>query len=93
MTATGNYINEFDEWYDVYVILNEANDDPTPAEVDSISEVIKYHASQDYDSNAALENAIMIHLEGMDINCFDYGFHVVVMRYRALGDTLGKAEP
>ena len=81
MTATGLYINEFDEWYDVYVILNEPNSRPTPSEVNEISEVIKYHVSEAYDSIETLENAIRMHLENMDISCLDYGFHVVALRY------------
>ena len=93
MTATGAYINEFDDWYDVYVILNEPNDDPNPNEVDRISEVIKYHAAQVYASAEDLKKALELYLEPIGLNCLDFGFRVVVTHYEAGGNLLGKAEP
>lgn len=83
MTATGTYINEFDEWYDIYVILNEPNDDPNPNEVDRISEVVKYHAAQVYASAEDLKKALELYLEQIGLNCLDFGFRVVVTRYKA----------
>lgn len=92
MTATGTYINEFDDWYDVYVILNEPNDEPKPNEVERISEVVKYHAAQVYASAEDLAKTLELYLEQIGLNCLDFGFHVMVTRYKAREDLLGKAE-
>ena len=61
MIATGKYINVFDDWYDVFVIINEANREPTIDEVSQIDEVVLYHVNETYDSIATLENAILMY--------------------------------
>lgn len=84
MTATGTYINEFDDWYDVYVILNEPNDDPTRTEVDRISEVVKYHVAKEYTSVENLKRALELYLSQIGLNCLDFGFQIIVRKYEAI---------
>lgn len=81
MIATGKYINVFDDWYDVLVIINEANREPTIDEVSQIDEVVLYHVNETYDSIATLENAILMYLSMMDIECIDYGVQIIVRKY------------
>jgi len=92
MTATGMYINEFDDWYDVYVIINEPNREPTMDEIATITQVIKYHTYQVYDSIETLTSAITNYLNDMDIACLDFGFKVVALRYKARKDLRERGE-
>lgn len=62
MVACGNYINVFDDYKDIYVVLNEPNDSPTPEEVDEIERIV----DSDYKD-----------LEKAELNCLRYGYHVV----------------
>lgn len=81
MTATGTYINEYDDWYDVFVILNEPNDAPSFDEVDQISEAIKYHVSQVYVSAESLKKALDLYLAQLNLNCLEYGYQIIVKNY------------
>jgi len=81
MIAIGNYINVFSDDrnndYDVFVILNEPNDQPTPEEVDIIGREVK--AIYDSFSPDKRREAQEV-LDELDLNCLDYGCQVVERR-------------
>lgn len=62
MVACGYYINVFDDDRDVFVILNEPNDAPTPEEVDVIEKIV---------------DGDMKDLANTDLNCLRYGYQVI----------------
>ena len=82
MVAVGNYINVFSDDrnndYDVFIILNEPNDQPTPEEVDIIEREVK--AIYDSFSPDKRREAQEV-LDELDLNCLDYGCQVIERRY------------
>lgn len=79
MATTGYYINVFNPVYvdkygteiclpDVYVVLNEPNDEPTPEEVTKIEEaIIKINPlAMSADGKKAIED--------LNLNCTKFGF-------------------
>lgn len=77
----GYYINVYDDSYDVLIILNEANVEPILSEVDKITDIVKFNAAQANDGVLDFENSIRRYLEETDIECLDFGFKVMVLRY------------
>lgn len=78
--ATGSYINLYadDGKYDVFIILNEPNDAPTPEEVS----IIQNKLDDLFKSNSAyiMKRKVitrMAELELTDINCLKYGYQLV----------------
>lgn len=82
MITTGYYINAFkvgnieligaDRYlYDIYIILKEPNDEPTPEEVSKIEEAI-----DKMDPSTVRTNAAKV-IELLDLNCTKYGFEVI----------------
>lgn len=62
MVATGFYINVYDDKKDIFVILNEPNDEPTPEEVTKIEEVVRKDINE---------------LENLDLNCLKFGYQII----------------
>ena len=82
MITTGHYINVFKPngvdlfgnehyLYDLYVVLNEPNDEPTQEEVTKIEEAI-----DKMDPSTVRTNAAKV-IELLDLNCTKYGFEVI----------------
>ena len=80
-TAFGYYVNVYDDWYDVMVIINEANDKPIASEIDMITDIVKFNATQVNDGVLDFENSVRRYLEETDIGCLDWGFQLIVLRY------------
>lgn len=80
-TSGGYYVNVYDDSYDVLIILNEANVEPILSEVDEITDIVKFNAAQVNDGVLDFENSIRRYLEETDIECLDFGFRVMVLRY------------
>ncbi len=81
MIAVGNYINVYSDDrnndYDVFVILNESNDQPTPEEVGIIEREVKaIYDSFSPDKRRETQEA----LDELDLNCLDYGCQVIERR-------------
>ena len=83
--AYGRYINIFfacdDFSYDVFVIINEPNDEPDVDEVETIKEVVHGIAlSKKTMSAKAFKEAIVKALNELDINTLKYGCQVLAER-------------
>lgn len=83
MVTTGYYINVFkvrgvDDagighyFYDMYIILNEPNDLPTPEEVTKIEEAVDKMDSSD----AEIESKVSKVINDLGLNCTKYGFRI-----------------
>ena len=79
--ATGEYINVYGNGVDIFVIINEANDRPTPEEVDKISDMVSYAI----ENNLPLrENRTEFIQETLDwisesgLNCVQYGIQILM---------------
>lgn len=81
MVTTGYYINAFKPngvdlfgnehyLYDLYVVLNEPNDEPTPEEVTKIEEAISEINPMAF--AADVKGAI----EALNLNCTRFGFRI-----------------
>lgn len=84
MITTGTYINLWslaDETYDVFVVLNEANDSPTPDEVDAIEEAIRPVFEDDSIKNAEKKTAAQEILDNLELDCLEFGGQVAVNQF------------
>ena len=82
MIVIGNYVNVYDDWYDVFIILNEPNYEPRPDEIEDISNVVSFCCSEIYSSRFELSHAISEMLDEKQIDCLSFGYQVVVKRYK-----------
>lgn len=76
-TAVGNYINVFaeeDGGADIFVLLNEANYPPQYDEVDRISDTIWNLIEE----GCFREEDYVAALDGLDLECLEMGFTVVI---------------
>ena len=84
MVTTGYYVNVFSVnnagitltgneryLYDLYVILNEPNDPPTPEEVTAIGEAI------DAIHHSLVKDRAYEAVEKLNLNCTKFGFRIV----------------
>lgn len=84
MITTGTYINLWslaDGTYDVFIMLNEANDKPTPDEVDAIGEAIRPVFEDDSIKNAKKKKAAQKILDNLELNCLEFGGQIVVNQF------------
>lgn len=70
MVATGNYVNVFNEKYDIFVILNEVNKNPDAGEVDDIETVVK--------ENWSCLGDLCDSLDALNLECLKYGYQLCV---------------
>ena len=83
--AYGRYINIFfacdDFSYDVFVIINEPNDEPDAEEVEKIKSIVHSVAlSKKTMSSKTFKEAIKKALDKLDINTLRYGCQVLAER-------------
>ena len=73
--ATGSYINIYDSFNDIFIILNEPNDPATPIEVQAISACV-YNTMEELEfrfNRTKIERAI----EKLDLNCTKFGCQAI----------------
>ena len=79
--ATGYYINLYTDMrflnYDVYINLNEPNDEPTPDEVDIIEKELRPILDDDDMDISEKRDAAEKKLNSLDLNCLMYGAEIV----------------
>lgn len=84
MVATGNYVNVYDDSYDVFVILNEPNDPPGVDDVDVIEKVVNkvfLEHPEDYKSKGMISSRISEALDKLNFECMKYGYQILIKRY------------
>ena len=81
MTTVGTYINLWTTQgdYDVFITLNEANDLPTPDEVDEIGNKIRPIFESDEKEKQKVAEDVLNNLE---LNCLTFGGQVTVRERR-----------
>lgn len=82
MLTSGNYINlwDLDGNYDVFIIFNEANDDPTSDEIEVIEDAIRPICEDNSNSIDDKKEKIEEIMDYLDLNCLGYGCQVIINR-------------
>jgi len=77
VTVVGSYINVYSIGVDVYVILNEPNDQPRSHEVGVISETIGKLLNDK--TETITENKVYEALDKLELKCLKFGFSVNII--------------
>lgn len=82
--ATGMYINVYDAFNlckggrDIFIVINEGNDDPTPEEVDQIQKIVEQVFSDPNFQTVKEEyREIDKRLDNSGLNCIQCGFQLL----------------
>lgn len=78
MLTAGYYINlwNIDGEYDVFIILNEANDEPTVNEISMIEDAIRPVCEDNSVENK--KEKMQEILDDLGLNCLDFGCQVII---------------
>lgn len=80
-SATGFYINVYGNGIDVFVIINEANDEPTTTEINKIAEMVEYAIENNLPLSKSRADFIQSTLDWISdsgLNCVQYGIQILV---------------
>ena len=80
-SATGYYINVYGNGVDVFVIINEANDEPTTKEINQITEMVEYAIENNLPLRKNREEFIQETLDWISesgLNCVQYGIQILM---------------
>lgn len=79
--TSGTYINLYDEERDIFIILNESNEEPTAKELEGIQEIVekilKDPETKDCE-NRDLEWRLADAIENSGYNCAEFGGQVII---------------
>ena len=79
--ATGFYINIYGNGVDVFVIINEANDEPTSKEVAKIEELVEYAIVNNLPlskNRAEFIQSTLDWISSSGLNCVEYGIQILM---------------
>lgn len=79
--ATGFYINVYGNGVDVFVIINEANDEPTTTEINKITEMVEYAIENNLPLSKSRADFIQSTLDWISdsgLNCVQYGIQILM---------------
>lgn len=79
--ATGFYINVYGNGVDVFVIINEANDEPTSTEVAKIEEMVEDAIENNLPlckNRTEFIQSTLDWISGSGLNCVEYGIQILM---------------
>lgn len=79
--ATGYYLNVYGQGYDIFIIFNEGNDEPTIEELSVICDLVEQAVTEgipDADVLGSFRDKLMTRIESTELPCVEFGVQIIM---------------